>query len=41
VQQWRLFFWEADLQVSDESDHCGLRWAPFQHPWVKERGRVR
>jgi hypothetical protein len=24
VRQWRLFFWEADLQVSDESDHCRL-----------------
>jgi hypothetical protein len=25
-RQWRLFFWEADLHVGDESDHCGLRW---------------
>jgi hypothetical protein len=41
VRQWLLFFSEADLHVGDESDHCGLRWAPFRRPWVKERGRVR
>jgi hypothetical protein len=23
-RQWQLFFWEVDLYVGDESDHCGL-----------------
>jgi hypothetical protein len=24
VRQWRIFFWETDLHVSDDSDHCRL-----------------